>query len=400
MPSPRVAELSQKLAESSNAMREAYAGMVSVITEIQDADIAREAGYTRLSLLIADIARINPRHASRLISHADTIAEVMTPAGHVMPARLPVVREALLAGELDSEQVEAIVRVVKKIPAHAPGDTTEIVEKHLVGVAREAPAATVVQHGEALLARIDADGAAPKEELAEPKNEFRYRRDAAGWMHFSGKIEPESAEELDSMLGSLAKPDGPTDERSAVQRLGDAFCDVVHHAIDSPDHGLRGGEKPHLNATMDYTRLLHNIGSATLEGGAQLPVTAVRRIACDANLIPIVLNGASVPLDLGRTHRLVTTPLRTALTARDKGCAFPNCTRPARWSDAHHIRHWLDGGATNLDNMVLLCRRHHRIIHHSEWEVRMTAVGLPEFIPPRWIDPDQVPRRNLIHTLS
>jgi hypothetical protein len=151
---------------------------------------------------------------------------------------------------------------------------------------------------------------------------------------------------------------------------------------------------------MDYTRILHGIGSATLEGGAQVPVASVRRIACDANLIPMVLNGASVPLDLGRTHRLVNAPLRAALIARDKGCAFPNCPRPARWSDAHHIRHWLDGGATNIGNMVLLCRRHHRIIHHSEWEVRMTAVGLPEFIPPRWIDLDQVPRRNLLHTLS
>jgi hypothetical protein len=333
--------------------------LVSVITEIQDADITKTAGYTRPSLLIADIARINPRHASRLISHAEAIAEVMTPTGHVTPARLPVVREALLAGELDAEQVEVIVRAVKKIPAHAPGDTAEVVEKHLVGVAREAPALTVAEHAAALLARIDADGAPPREgELAEPKNEFRYRRDAAGWMHFTGKIEPESAEELDSMLGALAKPDGPSDERSALQRLGDAFCDVVHHAIDSSDHGVRGGEKPHLNATMDYTRLLHGIGSATLEGGAQIPVASVRRIACDANLIPMVLNGASVPLDLGRTHRLVTTPLRTALIARDKGCTFPNCTRPARWSDAHHIRHWLDGGATNIDNMVLLCRRH------------------------------------------
>src|SRR3990170_3749979 len=122
MSGSRVVELSQKLAESANALREAYAAMVSVITEIQDADIVKSAGYTRVSLLIADIARINPRHASRLISHADAIAEVMTPTGHVTPARLPVVREALLAGELDAEQVEVIVRAVKKIPAHAPGD--------------------------------------------------------------------------------------------------------------------------------------------------------------------------------------------------------------------------------------------------------------------------------------
>lgn len=83
MSSPRVVELSQKLAKSANALREAYARMVSVTAEIQDADIVKAAGYTRVSLLIADIARINPRHASRLISHADAIAEVMTPTGHV-----------------------------------------------------------------------------------------------------------------------------------------------------------------------------------------------------------------------------------------------------------------------------------------------------------------------------
>jgi hypothetical protein len=99
MSDPRVVELSQKLAESANVWRESYAAMVSVIAEIQDADIAKTAGYTRPSLLIADIARINPRSASRLISHADAIAEVMTPTGHVTLARLPVVREALLAGD-------------------------------------------------------------------------------------------------------------------------------------------------------------------------------------------------------------------------------------------------------------------------------------------------------------
>ena len=374
--------------------------MVSVISEMRDADVARLAGYKRLGMLVADVARINPRQASRLINHAEAIAEEVTPTGHVRPARLPVVREALLGGELDAEQVDAILRSVKKIPDWAPGDTPELVEKHLVEIARDASASVVAKHGETLLARINPDGDQPKgEALAAPKNVFRSSRDEAGWMHFSGSIEPESAEELDAMLGALAKPDGPSDERPATQRLGDAFCDVIHHAIDSPDQPTRGGEKPHLNATMDFAALRKGVGTATLEGGAQLGAAAVRRIACDAGIVPMVMSGASVPLDLGRTHRLVTPRLRTALNARDKGCAFPNCDRPARWSDAHHIRHWLDGGATDLANMVLLCRRHHRIIHHSEWEVRMTGSGVPEFIPPRWIDPDQVPRRNHLHTL-
>jgi hypothetical protein len=390
-------ELTQKLVASTAIMREEYTSLLLTITEILEVDIADLTGYSRPSMLIADVLCISPRQAGRLISHAEAIAEVRTPTGHLTPARLPVLREALLDGALDPEHVDAILRVVKKIPTWTSGDTAEIVEKHLVEIAREAPASVVAKHGEMLLARIDADGVPPKEELAQPKNAFRYRRDAAGWMHFAGSIEPESAEELDAMLGALAKPDGATDERSTTQRLGDAFCDVVHHAIDSDTLPARGGEKPHLNLTMDYATLVKGVGTATLEGGAEISASAVRRIACDSQIVPMVLNGESVPLDVGRTRRLVSTKQRAALNARDAGCTFPSCGLPARWADAHHIKSWLDGGPTDLDNMVLLCRRHHRLIHHSEWTVRMTATGHPEFIPPRWIDPDQAPRRNLLH---
>jgi hypothetical protein len=346
--------------------------------------------------LIADLVRITPRRACRLVAQAGLVAESVTPTGHLAPARLPLVREALTEGTLDADHVDAIAEVMKKVPHSAPGDTAEIVEKHLVETARVAPSSVVRSHGVALLARIEADGTPPAEELVAPKNVFRSQRDETGWMHFSGRIEPESAEELDSLLGALAKPDGPADDRHPIQRLGDAFCDVVHHALTSDTLPSRGGEKPHLNATLDFSALQKGVGTATLEGGAVIPAVAARRIACDAGIIPMVMNSASVPLDVGRTRRLVTPKQRAALNARDRGCAFPTCTRPARWADAHHVRHWLDGGATDLANMVLLCRRDHRLIHHSEWQVRMRN-GLPEFIPPKWIDPHQVPQRNLLH---
>jgi len=255
MSNARLAELTQKLTESTTAVRQAYTSLLLAIVDMLSTDIAHEAGYSRLSMLIADTARITPRHAARLIKHADAIAEVMTPTGHVTPARLPVLRAALLDGVLDIEQVDVILRVMNKIPTSTSSDTVDLAEKHLVDLAREAPVSVVAKHGEALLARIDADGDQPQDaELAEPKNAFRYRRDQAGWMHFTGTIEPESAEELDAMLGALAKPDGPSDERPVVQRLGDAICDVVHHAIDVPELPVRGGEKPHLNATMNYHR--------------------------------------------------------------------------------------------------------------------------------------------------
>ena len=125
---------------------------------------------------------------------------------------------------------------------------------------------------------------------------------------------------------------------------------------------------------------------------ARLPLV---RATCDAGLIPTVLNSESVPLDLGQEHRLVKPNQRNALIARDRGCAFPGCHLPARWTDAHHIKHWSNGGPTNVDNMVLLCRRHHRLLHHSTWTIQMIN-GLPHFRPPRWLDPRQKLRRNVL----
>ena len=95
----------------------------------------------------------------------------------------------------------------------------------------------------------------------------------------------------------------------------------------------------------------------------------------------------------GRTSRVVPTHLRRALAARDNGCAFPGCDRPPGWCEAHHIQEWQHGGATALPNLVLMCRFHHRLVHNTEWVITTTRAG-PEFTPPKWIDPDQIPKRK------
>ncbi|MCW6009645.1 HNH endonuclease, partial [Micromonospora sp. CPCC 205371] len=123
----------------------------------------------------------------------------------------------------------------------------------------------------------------------------------------------------------------------------------------------------------------------------------VRRLACDAHIIPMILGGDGQILDVGQQRRLFTGPLRRALVARDGGCAFPGCDRPPRWCDGHHITHWTAGGRTALDNGVLLCGYHHRLIHRGEWEVRMADDGKPDFIPPTYMDHDRRPRRNIYH---
>jgi len=182
------------------------------------------------------------------------------------------------------------------------------------------------------------------------------------------------------------------DIRTKRQRLGDAVCELIYRAAN-PD----GEGRTLLAVHLDLNALTDHVATTTtLASGCHLAPSVVRRMCCDGEFLPLVLNGHSVPLDAGTTRRLVNPKQREALVARDRGCAYPGCTAPARWAEAHHIVHWKDGGPTDLANLVLLCRRHHRVLHHSPWQVRIRD-GLPEFIPPTWIDPAQNPRRNTLH---
>ncbi|OZE86557.1 HNH endonuclease [Rhodococcoides fascians] len=119
-----------------------------------------------------------------------------------------------------------------------------------------------------------------------------------------------------------------------------------------------------------------------------------RQLACDCLLTAIVMDENGNPLNLARTARTVTAKQKRALTARDHGCAFPGCGKPAAWTEGHHIWHWADGGPTDMDNLVLLCGFHHRLIHHSDWEVFIAADNHPWFVPPATVDPNRQPRQS------
>jgi hypothetical protein len=138
-------------------------------------------------------------------------------------------------------------------------------------------------------------------------------------------------------------------------------------------------------------------GRALLGDLGTITAAEARIHACDCKLIPAVLGTESELLDLGRQHRLISTPLRRALYLRDRGCAFPGCHRPPRHCQGHHIRHWADGGPTELGNLVLMCAHHHRLLHRSGWQVRIATDGLPEFPPPAFLDKRRKPRRNNHH---
>jgi hypothetical protein len=135
--------------------------------------------------------------------------------------------------------------------------------------------------------------------------------------------------------------------------------------------------------TTTLDQLKTGLAEAAVSGIDDLSVATIRRLACDAEIIPAVLGTHGEPLDVGRAKRQVTLAIWTALVIRDRHCAFPGCDRPPLMCHAHHIIHWILGGQTKLPNLVLLCGHHHRVLHHSPWEVRINPHDhTPEFKPP------------------
>ncbi|GLZ51831.1 HNH endonuclease signature motif containing protein [Actinomycetospora sp. NBRC 106378] len=161
---------------------------------------------------------------------------------------------------------------------------------------------------------------------------------------------------------------------------------------------LPGRERVTLTVTLDYETLrqqLTDTGTALalLGDSTWIRPDTVRRLACDADVIPIVLGSKGEVLDVGRKTRSIPTATGRAVTLRDRHCAFPGCRRRARTAQIHHIQHWAHDGHTEPDNLVCLCRYHHDLVHHSGWDVIMVD-HLPWFRPPAWLDPTRTLRHN------
>ena len=139
-----------------------------------------------------------------------------------------------------------------------------------------------------------------------------------------------------------------------------------------------------INVTSSLETLLGLSGAAAAEMDYSLPVssTTVERLACDGALTRVLLSSESQVIDVGRSRRVVSGPGRKALEARDQHCRWPGCERPAKWSAAHHVVHWIHGGSTDLDNLVLLCHRHHWLVHEGRWQLVRGDGGLMIAIPP------------------
>jgi hypothetical protein len=191
-----------------------------------------------------------------------------------------------------------------------------------------------------------------------------------------------------------AGADGTTDPRTREQRLDDAMNDLLDRVLRHGDLPTTRGHRPTVIVTIDADALRTGTGLGTTTTGVTLTAQAIQRIACDADIHPLHINGDGIPLKLGRTRRLASRGQWLALIARDGGCVGPDCTRPPEWCDAHHCDYWENLGPTDVDTMALLCDHHHDQVHSHGWTIIFAADGHPEFVPPIHIDPFRRPIRN------
>ncbi len=247
-------------------------------------------------------------------------------------------------------------------------------ERELLDKARENTVGKfhqVCQH-----ARHAADPAGVARDEAELIAERRLKLStfADGALGLSGILDPLGGAALRSALGPLARREGPDDKRVWQQRLADALVELAG-----------GGEpKANIQVTATLETLMGLVGSPAADVEFTLPVssTAVERLACDSTINRVLLDAKSVVIDVGQTERVVRGARRRALNARDGGCRWPGCDRPASKSAAHHIVHWVRGGPTDLDNLVLLCHRHHWLVHEGGWQLIKLEEGGLRTIPP------------------
>jgi len=191
-----------------------------------------------------------------------------------------------------------------------------------------------------------------------------------GMHSVDGVLDPVTGAAFRTALDSLAVWRGPEDTRNHGQRMADALAELLDHQMNEGRLPRRKGVRPHVTLTTTLQGLKGEIGApvAELELGLQISAKTVERLACDCTMSRVLLADSKV-VDVGRATRTVPPATGRALRLRDRGCRWPGCDRPVSWSTPHHIEFWSRGGATDLDNLVLLCHYHHRLVHEGEWQV-------------------------------
>jgi len=292
---------------------------------------------------------------------------------------LPQASQAFANGDFSYQHAAMIARTAEKLGEKME----ENAERIMVTAARELDLARLRVASIHLRHYMDPDSVLGD---ANESHELRFlhlSQTLDGVFYLNGRLDPEGGATLQTALNALSGPPTPDDVRSPKQRRADSLVELARQQLDRGELPEVGGQRPHLSVIVEVSTLAKQPGSpaAELDWGGPIPAETARRLACDAALTPIVRGSESDQPLAERTTRAISGSQRTALAVRDRGCRFPGCGRPPAWTDAHHIHHWADGGGHQMPNLVLLCRRHHRMVHeggwHLAWDEQRNLVAVP-----------------------
>ncbi len=347
---------------------------VLLVTEALSRGVPGESGLSAQDWVTRRCPFLSPAQAAEVV----TVARGITEGAHAP------VRDAVLGAVLPVRRAAGVLRALARVAPFLDAAGYAAAVEELLGVATQ-PGFTDrdlrrVSDHLACVVLPDADHDAKDRAAAQLRGVNESSLADGSLTRFVLTCEPEGAALIRAVLASpltAPVPDeaGP-DPRTAAQRRYDAVLTVLAR-------GLAGGDttpttpKATVVVTIAWDTLRQQLtGTGTTATGDVLSPATVRRLACQAQLIPQVLGSDREVLDQGRARRLVTPGQRLALAHRDQGCTFPGCNTPQAWCDAHHVVHWSRGGASDLTNYALLCRRHHTLVHDRDLTATVSKTGV------------------------
>ncbi len=291
---------------------------------------------------------------------------------------LPQVAAACAAGSINADQAELLAEVTRPEAlekADAAGVDLAEIEAAFVAVAVSAPYRDLQKAVGAYLAALDPDG--PEPDPTEDRS-LSLVQHPDGSYTGGFTLDLVGGEKVATALESIAARSRTAgDTRTRAQRLADALVQLADLHLASGELPVLRTVKPHVGVLIGIEDLVATgtgPGAGTTALGSAISAARVRMLACDGNVTRIVIGPDSVPLDVGRSQRVVPPHLRRAVELRDTTCVFAGCEAPTWWCDVHHVLHWADGGETSLENSALLCERHHTKVH-SGFEIERDPGG-------------------------
>jgi hypothetical protein len=326
---------------------------------------------------------LSPIHWIRLNCHmgSGAVADRLAVGEHMND--LPDSVEAVAGGEIGFTHLALIARTAAAVTESGTGKPLD--ETPLLKHAREFSVGRFRDFCHHMRHAADPEAYAAEQVQGVEARSLSLKTGEGGMLWLRGVLDPEGGAVLRTALEPLARRTGKGDDRKRDRRLADALVELGHHSLDSGQVPQRASQRTHLQVTTTLETLLQRAGSAAADLEFSLPISAktVERMACDCNVTRILLGSDSAVIDVGRSRRVISPAQRRALNVRDKGCRWPGCDRPASWTSGHHLVHWINGGGGDLAHLVLLCYRHHWMVHEGGWQLVKTDEGQMLAIPPQ-----------------